>query len=529
MGGPARTWWRGAVIAALLTVCLVPWVIAPVMVLADAAPPAPPPGSNLGPGESVTAVRMVTETVIVAVRAMTTTEPLGSGYKLRPALADVTARFLMRNLSDAEEQMAVRFPLEDPGGEGDGYGQYPLITDFRVAVDGEMMPTRRVTTPNLSRYRSNPDPIDWAAFDVRFPPGSDVLLEVSYVQSGGEYNDACFDYVLQTGAGWRDRIGVADIILRLPYKAETLIAKGQRRLPAGPALPPPLVAGTDLRWRFEDLEPTAGDDLRLCILHPVWWQPVAEAQAAVDDRPEDPEAWASLARAFIPLGDLMGKPKGEVTFVSETELDARARASFDELLALAPLNARAHADYATYLWSSRYGQSPFSPSPEQDLDLIAGELTEALRLDPRQPEALALLKGDRPLYRYPNSYPFDWSHFSAALRRDLASRGNAGPLAPRLTAAVPTGATALPTWPSPSEIKATADAWDHRWDATPEATKVSGARPTHVEDVVPSPTPTLASSRSTGTRSKPIVVMVLALVALISVAGIVGWSVRRRR
>lgn len=526
---PSRPCWRGSTIAALLSVCLVPGMIAPALVLADAAPPAPPPGSNMGPGESVTAVRMVTETVIVAVRAMTTTEPLVSGYKFRPALADVTARFLMRNLGDAEEQMAVRFPLEDPGGAGDGYGRYPLITDFRVAVDGGTVSTRRATTPNPSRYRRDPDPIDWAAFDVRFPPDSDVLLEVSYVQSGGEYNDACFDYVLQTGAGWKDHIGIADIILRLPYKAEALIAQGRRRQSVGPPLPAPSVDGTDLRWRFEDLEPTAGDDLRLCTLHPFLWQPVAEAQAVADDRPDDPESWASLARAFIPLGDLMGKPKGEVTFVSEPELDARARASFAKLLALAPLDARAHADYASYLWSSWYGQSPFGPRSEKDLDLIAGELTEALRLDPHQPEALALLKGDRPLYRYPSAYPFDWSYFSAALRRDLASRGNADPLAQILAEAVPAGATALPTWPSPSDIEATADAWDHRWDATPEATKASGARPTDPKDAVLSPTPAVESLRTMGARSKSMVFLMLALGSLITITGIVIWSVRHRR
>ena len=71
-----------------------------------------------------------------------------------------------------------------------------------MALDGVTVSTLVATTPNLSPYHRDSDLIHWAAFDVRFPPGSDVLLEVSYVQSGGEYNDACFDYVLQTGAGW---------------------------------------------------------------------------------------------------------------------------------------------------------------------------------------------------------------------------------------------------------------------------------------------------------------------------------------
>ena len=286
--------------------------------------------------------------------------------------------------------------------------------------------------------------------------------------------------------------------------------------------------GTDLRWRFADLEPTADDDLRLCTLHPFLWQQVAEAQAVVDDRPEDPEAWASLTRTFIPLGDLMGQPKGAATFVSETELDARARANFDKLIALAPLDARAHADYATYLWSSWYGQSPFGPRPVQDLDLIAGELTEALRLDPLQPEALALLKGDRPLYRYPSAYPFDWSHFSAALHRDLATRGADDPLETYLSAAISPEATALPTWPSPEDMKATADAWDHRWDATPEASPVAGARPTASPDAMLSPATTLLPARSKSASTKPVVTLVLAIGCLLALAGIVARVVRHR-
>lgn len=70
---------------------------------ADAAPPEAPPGTTLLPGESVTEVRMVSETVILTISA----DPANDGN----AIAKTEASFTMRNLGATEEKMAARFPL----------------------------------------------------------------------------------------------------------------------------------------------------------------------------------------------------------------------------------------------------------------------------------------------------------------------------------------------------------------------------------------------------------------------------------
>ena len=51
-----------------------------------------------------------------------------------------------------------------------------------------------------------------------FPPGQEVLIEVRYILEGtGEYPFISFAYLLETGAGWKDTIGSAEVTLRLPY------------------------------------------------------------------------------------------------------------------------------------------------------------------------------------------------------------------------------------------------------------------------------------------------------------------------
>ena len=59
----------------------------------------------------------------------------------------------------------------------------------------------------------------WAHFPVTFPPGQDVSIVVEYTVVGYRTGSSITEYfyVLQTGAGWKDTIGKAQIIVRLPY------------------------------------------------------------------------------------------------------------------------------------------------------------------------------------------------------------------------------------------------------------------------------------------------------------------------
>ena len=173
----------------------------PSTVLADVAPPANPPGSNLQPGSETTQVRMVAETVLIDVKA-------DSGL----GTARVTADFTMRNLGNQPESMAARFPIT----ANDGFGNYPEIKELVVKVNGQEIPYQRANYPDI-RYQDKDVP--WAEFNITFPVGQDVPIQVVYNLKGSGYMPyTAFYYILETGAGWKDTIGSADIILRLPIR-----------------------------------------------------------------------------------------------------------------------------------------------------------------------------------------------------------------------------------------------------------------------------------------------------------------------
>ncbi len=176
----------------------------PSNVFADVAPPINPPGSNPQPGTESTQVRMMAETVLVDVQNDIVPDSLGS--------AMITADFTMRNLGTYSESMAVRFPIS----ASNGRGEYPEITDLQVSVVGKQIQYRRTSYPDVEDASQT---IPWAEFDITFPVGQDVPIQVKYKLNGSGYAPyTAFYYILESGAGWKDTIGSADIILRLPYE-----------------------------------------------------------------------------------------------------------------------------------------------------------------------------------------------------------------------------------------------------------------------------------------------------------------------
>ena len=167
---------------------------------ADIAPPQQAPGGNISP-DKPTKVQMLSERVVIEVLRVK-----GKGREDLP-IAQVTASFNMRNAGSADETMTVRFPLTDPGGQGDGFGGFPEIQELSITVDGKPVPYKVVTTPNPEG--ADKPPVKWAAFDVTFPAGKDVDIEVSYLlESTGYMPYGTFRYILEIGrrVGWADRL-----------------------------------------------------------------------------------------------------------------------------------------------------------------------------------------------------------------------------------------------------------------------------------------------------------------------------------
>ncbi len=230
----------------LVSLIVLIFLVTPIKVSADIAPPARPPGANPVPGSEDTQVRMVAESVRIDVAAEGGREEGKGG-------AYVTADFTMRNLGSQDERMAVRFPV----GSGDGWGGIPEIDNMRVSVNGAEVSLRQIKGEDPTGMA---DEVPWVEFDVVFPPQQDVQVQVRYsLDAAGELPYIWFNYIFSTGAGWQGTIGSAELIVRFPYGASNL-----NYLPGIPGssfpktTPGGIVDGNSITWSWKDFEPEIG-------------------------------------------------------------------------------------------------------------------------------------------------------------------------------------------------------------------------------------------------------------------------------
>lgn len=365
----------------LILVIFLGLIFLPGSARADIAPPDQPPGANPVPEGEGTNVRMLAETVLLDVLA----RPTGG----HPGTARVQADFVMENQSDQAETLLVRFPLTFWDGASDGFYRYPEITDLQVRVNGTTRSTRRVTTPNF--YDDDGPPVPWAAFEVSFPPGEQVDVGLTYTTQGvGEYPFVSFNYILETGAGWADTIGSADLIVRLPYDANQENVLLEDHTGWSSTTPGAQFAGREIRWSFEDLEPTIEDNLEVSLVMPEAWQKILVEQQNVANNPEDGEAWGRL-----------GKAAKEITlFRRGVRLSEGGRAlyqlsndAYANAIRLLPDDSLWHYGYADLLWVHYYYRENYEDPPDYALlQRILLLLQRSLELDPDNQRAWDLLE-----------------------------------------------------------------------------------------------------------------------------------------
>ncbi|MFZ5880189.1 MAG: tetratricopeptide repeat protein [Chloroflexota bacterium] len=354
---------------------------------ADVAPPEAPPGSNPLPGEGGTQVAMLAETVILTV--------LPDPADAQGAIAKTVASFTMRNQGTEMEQIQVRFPLSFVFW---GSEKYPEIKDLTARVNGIQVATTRQVLPYTPANPMGADCVDcpvaahrqiempWAVFDVGFAPGDDVSIEVSYtVQGFGYFPYEQFRYILETGAGWKDAIGSADVIVRLPYEAS------DRNVWVEASTSGLTLHGNEVRWHFENLEPTSENNIEISLLPPAMWQKVLTETANVTRNPQDGEAWGRLGKAYkeairMPKGFLRDDTVGQ-------EMYALSRDAYERCLVLLPKDSLWHAGYADLLWSHYYFDMYFGGEADTEgvLPRLLSELRIALELDPNNQVARDLL------------------------------------------------------------------------------------------------------------------------------------------
>lgn len=376
-----------AVSAALFAVLCVLMGARPVW--ADVAPPAQPPGSNITPGASVaTEVAMSAEYVELAIEPRKPISGTRENLAGDSVQARVTAIFTMTNRGSKAEKMAVRFPLGNPNGSSDGFFEFPEVQQFKASVGGKVARSRIVAAPpTIDSGNGEAETIRWATFEVTFPPKKDVILQVSYVLSATGYDpEATFYYVLQTGAGWKDRIGQADLVVRLPYTVteDNLFLgnySGGGELEAIQAKPK-LVGNTAL-WQLKNIEPTDKDNLIVTVLDPSVWQTILSAQAAGKAKPNDGQAWLALARAYRSAVYIKYEPSANTgRFIAPT------LAAYDKAIALLPKSAAARVEYAAAL--TQFRPNPAGVPEQADLDnmtKVVDLLDAALKLDNKSADA----------------------------------------------------------------------------------------------------------------------------------------------
>ncbi len=363
---------------------------------ADAAPPEPPPGSNIDPDSELTQVRMVAETVTLTVSE----DPVADNK----TIAKTEAVFTMRNLGATEEKLNVRFPLSFLDGNSNGYGQFPEIQSIEVKVNGETVPTQRemqpytIGEPNLGGPKPNRherEEIPWAVFEVVFPPNQDVTIEVVYdVQGFGIYPYQAFKYVIETGVGWNGTIGSADVILRLPYETNKknvwVEDVGTGYLAAWHPPAGGVFSGNEVRWKFENLEPTFENNMVFVVVTPSVWESILIEMENTSKNPNDGEAWCRLADLYQDVVDMSHYQLR--SDASGIEIFESGVTAYEKCLSLLPDDPSHYYQYANLLWLDYFNQYLLGqPDTRNELGTMLQSLQTALELDPNFDEAKRLL------------------------------------------------------------------------------------------------------------------------------------------
>ncbi len=198
----------------------------------------------------------------------------------------VNAYFIMKNLGKADESMNVVFPSQSAPNchkkdQGERFTYYSILQDsFEVNIDGVATSTFRLDAP-YGECENYP----WLAFNTTFPVNTDVLIKVSYIMETQRVDYAQnIDYILDTGAGWKGKIGRGYIIFKLPYTvtSDNVLSgttEGYQSL------------YNEIFWSFQDLEPTPDNNINISIVSPNIWLEILKLREQIKKKPESPDAW----------------------------------------------------------------------------------------------------------------------------------------------------------------------------------------------------------------------------------------------
>jgi archaellum component FlaG (FlaF/FlaG flagellin family) len=364
---------------------------------ADAAPPPGAVASNLFSNLNQTKVCMEAETVVIAIPEQSDNY---GGH------AVVTATFYMRNMGTETEELNARFPMNmseySMGYEiknGVEYSQFPSIDNLSVFIDGEQV--NIATTENdVDLYETMGAPEGtirhikcWAHFHVIFPPGEQVVIQIQYKVSGyqKETRHIIYKYILQTGQGWYDTIGSADIVVTFPYDLNE-----QNTVNISPDNYS--FSENTINWHFENFEPE--ENIQFEVIDPSIWSGIIREKVNIEKNPEDGEAWGRLGKYYK---EAITQSKGFLFYSDTPEFFQNSMDAYKKALELLPDDIYWHYGYVELVCKASMIEEH---NHSEKSELIKQECNEQLRYildhDPEHEETLVILQWVRNMTK---SYP----------------------------------------------------------------------------------------------------------------------------
>jgi tetratricopeptide (TPR) repeat protein len=141
--------------------------------------------------------------------------------------------------------------------------------------------------------------------------------------------------------------------------------------------PDTVLNGREIRWHFENLEPTEKNNLEISLVWPDLWQDLLTKQQAVQQNPNDGEAWGRLGKAAKELlffhHDMRTDDGGQ-------ELYRISVAAYEKAVTLLPDDGLWYAGFAELLINHYYYAYPDQDTTEMQRGLAA--LNRSLELAP---------------------------------------------------------------------------------------------------------------------------------------------------
>jgi hypothetical protein len=253
---------------------------------------------------------------------------------------------------------------------------------LQATVNGVNVPVSTIETDHpykdINQWCADAS-MEWAAFDVTFPAGKDVLIRINFslIESARDVIFS-FQYTLETGAAWKGPIGTAYIVVRFPYLAtpDTILddtTSGYQ------------ILYNEIFWSYRDFEPTHANNMTFAFVSPEQWQSIKNERDRVHQDRTNVDAWLQLAQLYSSVA-YIGKAD-----VRDFGYRQKVFNTYAQAITANPDNANLYAAYADFLFYDCCFYHYADGIDEANANRILTLVDKALKLDPSNETALEII------------------------------------------------------------------------------------------------------------------------------------------